>query len=135
MDKRLLQQTWRSTTRLTASRPRGGPLGAGNSGSLGSPVVSLSQLLISATVAGVSGVQRCFLPLPVHETFAPAPRVTSLRRSPQSSETRSPGLDCQNQQGVVPSTEASPTVRCVKQGVDLVGRQVGDGTSIGSLRR
>lgn len=41
-------------------------------------------------MAGVSGVRRCFLPLPVHETLAPTPRVTSQRRSPHSSETRRP---------------------------------------------
>jgi hypothetical protein len=38
----------------------------------------------------VSGVARSFRPLPTHRTWAPAPRWTSLRSRPISSERRKP---------------------------------------------
>lgn len=38
--------------------------------------------------AGVSGVQRCLLPLPVHETLAPTTEGDVATQVPQSSETR-----------------------------------------------
>jgi hypothetical protein len=55
----------RATMRLMASRLRGAPRGPGNSGSFGWLGHSFIQVRSTLAVWAVSGVARCFRPLPV----------------------------------------------------------------------
>ena len=76
--------------RSRASRLSGVPRRVMNSGSAGSPPRSSSQPRRTVTVAGVSGVMRCFLPFPRQLTCAPVPRWTSPMARLVSSVARSP---------------------------------------------
>ena len=78
--------------RLMASRLSGPPRGLGKRGSFGWPGHSFIQARRTLAVSVVSGVARCFRPLPVQVRCAPVPSTVSVRRRPVSSET---GLDLQ----------------------------------------
>ena len=122
--------TWRSTTALIASRVSGRSRGPGNSGSAGLPVVSLSQRASTSAAAAVSGVDRCFRPLPVQVMAAPAPRVTSAPSEPAQLRDPQPGVNGQQEQGVVSPPESSGAVGRSKQRVDLGSGEVGDRASV-----
>jgi sec-independent protein translocase protein TatA len=79
-----------ATSQATASGLSGPPRRVGNSGSSGPPRRSRSHSRRTATVSLVSGVHRCFRPLPSQRTWGPAVRTTSETRTPTSSETRRP---------------------------------------------
>jgi hypothetical protein len=62
----------------------------GNSGSPGWPARSRIRAATTFAVERVSGVDRCFRPLPVQRMWAPLPSRTSWQASPHRSETRIP---------------------------------------------
>ena len=79
-----------ATMSPTARRLSGVPCRVGNSGSLGSPPRSFIQAFATATICLGSGVDRSFLPFPLHRTCGPVPSWMSWLRKPVSSETRRP---------------------------------------------
>ena len=79
-----------AAARPTASVVSGPRRRVGNSGSVGSPACSRSQSRRTAAVWRVSGVTRFLRPLPWQRTWRRCRGACRARRSPVSSETRSP---------------------------------------------
>ena len=79
-----------ASSRTTASWDNGEPAWVQNTGSWLAPRRSASQWARWPAVWAVSGVHRCFLPLPVHWTCGSALRWMSSMVSVVSSDTRSP---------------------------------------------
>ena len=101
-------------------------LGRGTAGCPGSGLSSASQVLSTLTVWVVSGVARSLRPLPWQRTCGPAPRWTSWRVEAGELGDPQPGLDGEQEQGVVAAAVPCPAVGGGEQRVGLVGGEVAD---------
>jgi hypothetical protein len=109
------------TSSATASRLSALPRLVGKSGSVGSPRRSCSQTRRTAAVCVVSGVQRCLRPLPLQRRWAPV-----LAAEPGQLGDAQAGLEGDQQECVVATTDPAAAVGCGEQGVDLFAAEEGD---------
>ena len=79
-----------SSKSSTLSALRRLPLALGNKIAVFRLAGSPSPAFSTATVDLVNGVHRSFRPFPMQRTWAPVPRITSVRRRPVNSDKRKP---------------------------------------------
>ena len=96
---------------------------------------SANQTRSTEHTSVVSGVIRSLRPLPWQRRWAPVPSSTSAQVSAVSSETRRPGLDGDEQQRVVSTTEPGVAIGRGEEGVDLVVGEERDELSVGAFGR
>ena len=110
----------------SASRLSCRPRLVGNSGLVGSPARSFSQVVRVATVPLVSGVTRSLRPLPWQLRCAAGAEVQIAAAEPDQLGGSQPGLDGEQQEGVVAAADPGRLVWGGEQRVDLRLGEVGD---------